>query len=157
MLWNSVLTWKIQTGEVEKHIIITIHTYLLRFFSTSSSRILQKIVSEFSRKSSWVHLINGILLPKLFWPTVRKNCSSDREKLFAKFLRSLEQFIQTVKGRKNFCFTECFSNLFVEVSHIKRIRTIQIQIGRNYWDLETCSKCFLFAYKVRKIPKWITQ
>ena len=25
---------------------------------------------------------NGILLPKLFWPTVRKNCSSDREKTF---------------------------------------------------------------------------
>ena len=24
----------------------------------------------------------GILLPKLFRPTVRKNCSSDREKLF---------------------------------------------------------------------------
>ena len=23
----------------------------------------------------------GILLPKLFWPTVRKICSSDREKL----------------------------------------------------------------------------
>ena len=41
---------------------------------------------------------NGILLPKLSWPTVRKNCSGDREKLlkfeaegreFAKFLRSL--------------------------------------------------------------------
>ena len=40
-----------------------------------------------------------------------KNCSSDREKLlefeaegreFAKFLRSLEQFIQTVKGQKKF-------------------------------------------------------
>ena len=40
-----------------------------------------------------------------------KNCSSDREKLlkfeaegreFAKILRSLEQFIQTVKGQKNF-------------------------------------------------------
>ena len=54
---------------------------------------------------------NGILLPKLFWPTVRKNCSSDREKLlkfeaegreFAKFLRSLEQFIKTVKGQNNF-------------------------------------------------------
>ena len=51
---------------------------------------------------------NGILLPKLFWITVRKNCSIDREKLlkfeaeggeFAKLLsRSLEQFIQTVKG-----------------------------------------------------------
>ena len=35
---------------------------------------------------------NGILLPKLFWPTVRKNCSSDREC----FLRSLEQFVWTV-------------------------------------------------------------
>ena len=54
---------------------------------------------------------NGILLPKLFRLTVRKNCSSDREKLlkfeaerreFAKFLRSLEQFIQTVKGQTNF-------------------------------------------------------
>ena len=54
---------------------------------------------------------NGILLPKLFWHTVRKNCSSDREKLLkfeaegrelAKFLRSLEQFMQTVKGQNNF-------------------------------------------------------
>ena len=54
---------------------------------------------------------NGILLPKLFWPTVRKKCSSDREILlkletegreFAKILRSLEQFIQTVKGQNNF-------------------------------------------------------
>ena len=43
--------------------------------------------------------------------TVRKNCSSDQEKLlkfeaesreFSKFLRSLEQFIQTVKGQNNF-------------------------------------------------------
>ena len=42
---------------------------------------------------------------------MRKNCSSDREKLlkfqaegreFAKFLSSLEQFIQTVKGQNNF-------------------------------------------------------
>ena len=41
-------------------------------------------------------LENSILLPKLFWPTVRKKCSSDREKLlkfeaegreFAKILR----------------------------------------------------------------------
>ena len=42
---------------------------------------------------------------------MRKNCSSDREKLlkfeaegreFSKFLRSLEQFIQTVTGQNNF-------------------------------------------------------
>ena len=53
----------------------------------------------------------GNLLPKLFWPTVRKNCYSDREKLlkfetesrvFSKSLRSLEQFIQAVKGQNNF-------------------------------------------------------
>ena len=52
-----------------------------------------------------------ILLPKLFWPTLRKKSSSDREKLLkfeaegresAKILRSLEQFIQTVKGQNNF-------------------------------------------------------
>ena len=54
---------------------------------------------------------DGILLPKLFWPTVKKNCSSDREKFlkfkaegqeFAKILRSIEQFVQTVKGQNNF-------------------------------------------------------
>ena len=53
---------------------------------------------------------NGILLPELLWPTVRKNCSSDQEKLlkfeaevreFAKFLRCLEKFIHIVKGQNN--------------------------------------------------------
>ena len=42
---------------------------------------------------------------------MRKHCSSDREKLlkieaqgqeFAKFLRSLKQFIQTMKSQNNF-------------------------------------------------------
>ena len=70
-----------------------------------------KIVSFFCDFTMIWENENGILLPKLFWPTVRKNCSSDWEKLlkfkgegreFAKFLRSLEQFIQTVKGQNNF-------------------------------------------------------
>ena len=30
------------------------------------------------------YILNGILVPKLFWPTVRKKISSDREK-FLKF------------------------------------------------------------------------
>ena len=60
---------------------------------------------------------NGILLPKLFWPTVRKNCSSDQEKLlkfeakgreFAKCLRSLKQFIQKLKARTIFGNTMLF-------------------------------------------------
>ena len=33
---------------------------------------------SFSFKIFWYI---GILLPKLFWPTVRKNCSNDQEKL----------------------------------------------------------------------------
>ena len=58
---------------------------------------------------------NGILLPKLFWPTVRKSCSSDWKKKLKfeaegqeipKFLRSLEQFIQTVKSQN--AFSTCF-------------------------------------------------
>ena len=53
----------------------------------------------------------GILFQKLFCPTVRRKCSGDREKLlkfefegreFTKILRSLEQFVRTVKGQNNF-------------------------------------------------------
>ena len=56
---------------------------------------------------------NGILLPKLFWPIVRKNCPSNLEKKlkfeaevqeFAKILRSLEKFIETVTGQNNYWF-----------------------------------------------------
>ena len=59
---------------------------------------------------------NGILLPKLGWSTVRKDCSSDWEKLlkfeaegpeFANFLRLLDQFIERVKGN-NIFWTENF-------------------------------------------------
>ena len=59
-------------------------------------------------KSPWRHYFqyhNVILFPKLFWPTVRKNCNSDPEKIvkfetesleFAKVLRSLQLSIQTL-------------------------------------------------------------
>ena len=55
-------------------------------------------------------MLNGILLRKLFRPIVRKKCSRDREELLkfeaegqevAKVLRSLEQFVQTMKGQNN--------------------------------------------------------
>ena len=125
------------------------------------------------------------MLPQLFWPTVRKNCSSvwgqplkfkaeGRE--FVKILRSLEQLVQTVKSQNNFTespegrsyvwrhqktcsacvkqalntrhwlvnalvtwhvsykittLTECFLNLFLEVSQIQSIRTTRIQIGKK--------------------------
>ena len=47
---------------------------------------------------------NGIFLPKLFWPTVRKKCSCDREKLLkfeAEGREFAKQFIQTVKIQSN--------------------------------------------------------
>ena len=80
----------------------------------------------------------GILLPKLFWPTVRKNCSSDWEKNLKfeaegrEFSRLLEQSIQRVKGQNNSWQQNAggFSD--------PKNRTVIIQIGKNYWDLEIC-------------------
>ena len=77
------------------------------------------------KKCAWVRMVFCYQnCSDLLW---EKNCSSDREKLlkfeaegreFAKKLRSLEQFIQTVKGQNNYFVTEYFFNLFLEVSHI---------------------------------------
>ena len=47
------------------------------------------------------HRGNGILLPKLFWPAVRKNCSSDREKLL-KFETEGQEFAKFLKCQNNF-------------------------------------------------------
>ena len=56
-------------------------------------------------------MLDHYFVTKIVLTYCEKNCSSDREKLlkfeaegreFAKFLRSLEQSIQTVKGQKNF-------------------------------------------------------
>ena len=76
----------------------------------------EKKTTDATFSSIWQNR-NGILLLKLFWPTVRKKCSGDREKLlkfeaesreFSKFFRSLEQFIQTVKGQNNFWLQNAF-------------------------------------------------
>ena len=65
-----------------------------------------KVVLQKFRKTKMLRFENGNLLPKLFWPTVRKKCSSDQKKLlkfeaegweFANFLRLLAQFIQLGK------------------------------------------------------------
>ena len=71
----------------------------------------------------------GILLPKLFWPTVRKKCSSDQEKL----LKSLEQFIQKLKGQNN-SETEYFLNF---LSMYWRFQSDMMLIGTINWIVET--------------------
>ena len=93
--------------------------FFVFFFSQKEEEIFshfyQTLVTFVSKSSKvWNILktnaeINGILLPKLYWLTVSKNCCSDWEKLLkfeqiANILRSLEQFIQTVKGQNNLCF-----------------------------------------------------
>ena len=92
----------------------------------------------------WWKRINGILLPKFFWPNVRKNCSSDREKNlkfeaegreFANFFRSLGQFIQTVKGQNKCWFVK--QNYFLAYScrflkYIK-LEKLKLKVEKNCW------------------------
>ena len=80
---------------------------------------------------------------------MRKNCSSDREKLlkfeaegreFSKFFKITRTIYSNIEGSEQFLVTECFFNLFLEVSQILYIRTIKVDIGKNYWDSEICRK-----------------
>ena len=88
---------------------------------------LSTILENNLRKSKIEKIIAMVFCYQTCSVSVRKKCSSDRGKLlkfkakvreFEKILRSLEQFIQTLKGWNNFGNTECFFNLFLEVSHI---------------------------------------
>ena len=112
LLWFCYNLFKINNALIGAY---KIGTTLILWFILKLYFPLQNIfylgISYLLEKKITKKCHNGILLPKLFGHTVRKNCSSDREKLlkfeaegreFAKFLRSLEQFIQTVKGQNNF-------------------------------------------------------
>ena len=72
------------------------------FYYTKIVRRQKMNAQAFSLHADALQILqrNGILSPKLFWLTVRK--TEGRE--FDFFLRSLEQFIQTVKGQDNFWF-----------------------------------------------------
>ena len=70
---------------------------------------------------------NGILVPKLFWLTVRKNSSSDRKKPFEirgwrprvfKTFEITRTIYSNSERSEQFLVTECFFNLFLEVSQI---------------------------------------
>ena len=62
-------------------------------------------------------LENDILLPKLFWPTVRENCSNDREKLlkfeavgweFEKKIEITRTIYSQCERKEQFLVTEWF-------------------------------------------------
>ena len=78
----------------------------LLFVLAWSKQILSTKVSEKIQDQEWY------FVKKIILTYCDKKCSRDQEKLlkfeaegqeFAKFLRSLEQFIQTVKVQNNFC------------------------------------------------------
>ena len=105
------LSWKIYVciGSVPACLPIQ---YTGLFLIGATYLIADPFFSLFSRFLSPTR-INGILLPKLFWPTMRKNCSCDQEfvlkfeaegREFSKFLRSLEQFIQSIVASTNTCY-----------------------------------------------------
>ena len=86
------------------HSMYQIWSYLIlwltcerRIYSQGDEVVLVPCLSIQASFSAQLSIENGTLLPKLFWPTVKKNRFSDQEN----FLRSLEQFIQTVKGQNN--------------------------------------------------------
>ena len=76
---------------------IVMEAFQLPSFNREDSAISQaSTIVETESDIEWIW--NGILFPKLFWPTVRRNCSSDRENILkfeaegqecAKSLRSL--------------------------------------------------------------------
>ena len=96
----------------------------------------QKLICLFVKvtKESWcskpgiiVFLKNGILLPKLFWPIVRKNCSTWSRKTFeiqgwrpriCKNFEITRTICSNSERSEQFWVTECFFNLFLEVSQI---------------------------------------
>ena len=92
--------------------------YMANKFYTRHKRFIFTINTIPNKtKFTQTKLEYGILLPKLFWPTVRKKISSDLEKLlkfevegreFAKYLRSLGQFIKKVKDKNTFLKQNAF-------------------------------------------------
>ena len=86
-------------------------------------------------KSHWVFCLQNYF--DLLW---EKKCSSDWEKLL-KFEAEVTKTMKKNSERsEQFLVTECFFNLFLEVSQLSKNRTIIIQIGKNYWDLEIFRK-----------------
>ena len=69
---------------------------------------------------------------------MRKNCSSHLEKLLkfeaegqelAKFLRSLEQFVQTVKGSEQYLVRECYLNCSWWFLSSNKLEKLEFKLG----------------------------
>ena len=78
----------------------------------------------FSRSFCWT-LSCDILLPKLFWPTVRKKCSSDWEKLF-KLFKSNKMFCENaVAWKLKWSFRKELKHILAFLLHDIRLQKIR--------------------------------
>ena len=78
----------------------------------------------FSRSFCWT-LSCDILLPKLFWPTVRKKCSSDWEKLF-KLFKSNKMFCENaVAWKLKLSFRKELKHILTFLLHDIRLQKIR--------------------------------
>ena len=111
---------------------------------------LSEIEHNFRKWSgSKISAKNGILLPKLFWPTVRKNCSSDLKNFatsrpsasnFKSFSWSLEHFFLTV-GQNNFGNKiPCFPYIYYEIFKCNRKsrQNASVSTAISTWPLAPC-------------------
>ena len=100
---------------------------------------------------------NGILLPKLFWPTVRKNCSSDRENLlkfqaegqeFEKFLRSLKGCYLIIFASNVFPNSHLIQNCIQNQQQLLILYTFlnQMRVGKNIRRKDDKAKLFLYFF-----------
>ena len=102
------------------------------------SRVFWLNCSEFFNRKGHTSVYNGILFPKLFWPNVRKSCSSDQEKLLDSRLKvknlqkKLWFLLRTIYSSskmtvctifETICFLTCSWRFFRSNMYI---RTIQI-------------------------------
>ena len=128
--------------------------------ATSENKSYFCVVENFSKNTNDLHGIcietflmkvgrNGILLPKLFWPTLKKNVLVIKKNFLeiwgcrptiCKNFDITWTIHSNSELSEQFLVTECFFNLFLEVSQISKNWTIIIQIGKSYWDLEICRK-----------------
>ena len=106
--WQSFTIWQSQKSIVIQDRVNIFDPFWVNISVKYDPKIIQEILSkEFMQLEN----NNGILFPKLFWPTLRKKMFYWWRKSFEvqgwrsriwKRLRSLEQFIWTVKGQYNF-------------------------------------------------------
>ena len=97
----------------------------------------------------------GSLLKKWYFVTkivltyCEKKYSSDREKLLkfeaegpriCKIFEITRTIYSNSERSEQFLVTECFLTCSWRFLRSNKIRTIRIQIGKNYWDLETSRK-----------------